>query len=123
MTETARDRGKLLLAVVADEMEEQAVAILREEGVRGVTILSGRGIGFPEHMTFFGVTYRGLESVLACLLDDDAAERIAERLNRELDLLKPFRGLAFCLSANRSGGIDMAAVREAFRQDSSDSGA
>jgi hypothetical protein len=104
--------GKLLVAVVADEMEEEALRVMREEGVRGVTILSGRGLGFPEHVTFFGITYRGLESVLACLLDDDSADRIAERLNRELDLLQPFKGLAFSLPVTHAEGIDLAAVRE-----------
>jgi hypothetical protein len=108
--------GRLLVAVVADEMEEQALAILREEGVQGVTLLSARGIGFPEHMTFFGLTYRGLETVLACALDDASAEHIAERLNRELHLLEPFRGLAFCLPVSHAGGIDMEAVQDAMAQ-------
>ncbi|OOG24060.1 hypothetical protein B1C78_09595 [Thioalkalivibrio denitrificans] len=114
--------GRVLVAVVADEMEEQALAILREEGARGVTIASGRGIGFPEHMTFFGLTYRGLESVLVCVLDDDTAERIAERLNRELSLLEPFKGLAFSLPVGHSGGIDMDAVREALARHAPKSG-
>jgi hypothetical protein len=54
----------LLIAVVSDPLEEQAIAIAREEGLQGVTILPGRGIGFPEHSTFFGLTFQGLEKVL-----------------------------------------------------------
>jgi hypothetical protein len=116
-------RAVVLVAVVADELEERAVAIVREEGGSGVTILPGRGLSFPEHVTFFGLTYRGLEKVLICVLDQVTAERAAERLNRELDLLQPFKGLAFCLPAAETGGIDVAEIRryiESGRQRKSD---
>jgi hypothetical protein len=102
----------LLVAVVSDPLEEQAIAIAREEGAHGVTIVPARGIGFPEHMTFFGLTYRGLEKTLLWLLDRRLAERIAERLNRELDLLAPQRGLAFCLPVGQLFGIDPALLGE-----------
>jgi hypothetical protein len=104
-------KARLLVAVVADELEERAVAIVREEGGSGITFLPGKGLGFPEHITFFGLTYRGLEKVLLCVLDDITAARAAERLNRELDLLKPFQGLAFCLPVGETGGIDVARIR------------
>ncbi|HRQ55903.1 MAG TPA: hypothetical protein PLN31_00655 [Azoarcus taiwanensis] len=82
----------LLIAVVADELEERAAAIAREEGAMGLTIVPGRGLGFPEHVTFFGLTFRGIEKVLLWVLDSETAETVANRLNRELDLLSPFQG-------------------------------
>lgn len=103
-------KAVLLLAVVADELEERALAIVHEEGADGVTVVPAHGIGFPEHMTFFGLTYRGLEKVLMCVLDHDSAERIANRLNVELDLLAPFQGLAFCLRIDRAEGVDVDAI-------------
>ncbi|WP_290653062.1 hypothetical protein [Aquisalimonas sp.] len=103
--------ASLLIAVVADEMEEAAVEIARSAGARGVTVLPARGIGFPEHITFFGLTYRGLEKVLLWVLDSESAAEIAERLNRELDLLQPFQGLAFSLPVDDAGGVDPAAIR------------
>lgn len=103
--------AKLLVAVIADELEERAVQIARDEGARGVTILSGRGIGFPERITFFGLTYRGLTKVLLWVLPEAAADLISERLNCELDLLKPDQGLAFVLPVSETGGIDVEAIR------------
>ncbi|HRP75296.1 MAG TPA: hypothetical protein PKZ27_06835 [Rhodocyclaceae bacterium] len=100
----------LLLAIVADELEERAIAIAQEEGAHGVTVVPAHGIGFPEHVTFFGLTYRGLEKALMCVLDHDSAERIANRLNLELDLLAPFQGLAFCLGIDRAEGVDVDAI-------------
>ncbi|MBK1672947.1 hypothetical protein CKO35_06430 [Ectothiorhodospira shaposhnikovii] len=87
----------LLVAVVADEFEEQALAIAAREGACQATTLAGRGINFPEHVTFFGLTYQGLERVCLWVLEEERATHVAECLNRELELLKPFKGLAFCL--------------------------
>ena len=113
----------LLITVVADELEEQAAAILRDEGAQGITIVPGRGLGFPEHVTFFGVTYRGMEKVLLCLVDGETAEHMAGRLNRELNLLQPVQGLAFCLPVDRTGGIDVAEIhRELAGQGHADRG-
>ena len=103
--------ASLLIAVVADALEERAAQIAREEGASGVTIVPARGIGFPEHVTFFGLTYRGLEKAMIWVLDGDTAELIAERLNRELELLAPFQGLAFCVGIDHAEGMDSEAVR------------
>ncbi|MCG5512734.1 hypothetical protein [Ectothiorhodospira shaposhnikovii] len=102
--------AKLLVAVVADELEEAAREIAREEGARGMTLISARGLNFPEHITFFGLTYYGIETVLVALLDEATAIRIAERMNIELKLLEPFKGLAFCLPVEGVGGIDIEAL-------------
>jgi hypothetical protein len=103
-------KAKLLVAVVADEMEEAAREIARQEGARGMTLISARGMNFPEHVTFFGLTYLGAETVLVAILDEATATRIAERMNIELCLLEPFKGLAFCLPVEGTGGIDIEAL-------------
>lgn len=103
-------KAKLLVAVVAHELEEAAREIAREEGARGMTLLSARGMNFPEHITFFGLTYLGIETVLVALLDEATALRCAERMNLELKLLEPFKGLALCLPVGGTGGIDIAAL-------------
>jgi hypothetical protein len=103
--------ASLLVAVLADDMEEAAIELARQEGVRGITILPARGLNYPEHVTFFGNTYLGLEVALLMVLDRVTAARIAERLNVELDLLKPFRGLAFCVPLEGVGGLDADALR------------
>ncbi|MDV7396418.1 hypothetical protein RZS08_33800, partial [Arthrospira platensis SPKY1] len=73
-------------------------------------------------MTFFGLTYLGLETVLLALLDETTAERITERMNVELKLLEPFKGLAFCVPVHGTGGIDIAEVhRYVTRQGATDS--
>jgi hypothetical protein len=115
-------QAKLLVAVVANELEDAAREIARQEGARGMTLLAARGMNFPEHVTFFGLTYLGLETVLLALLDEATAVRIAERMNVELKLLEPFKGLAFCVPVHGTGGIDIAEVhRYITRQGAADS--
>jgi hypothetical protein len=115
-------QAKLLVAVVANELEDAAREIARQEGARGMTLLAARGMNFPEHVTFFGLTYLGLETVLLALLDEATAVRIAERMNVELKLLEPFKGLAFCVPVHGTGGIDIAEVhRYITRQGVADS--
>lgn len=101
----------LLVAVLADDMEEAAIEIARQEGVRGITVLPARGLNYPAHVTFFGNTFLGLEVALLMVLDRVTATRIAERLNRELDLLQPFKGIAFSLPVDGVGGLDADELR------------
>ncbi len=104
-------KARLLVAIVADDMEDAAREIARQEGARGMTLVSARGMNFPEHITFFGLTYLGAETMLLALLDEGTAVRIAERLNVELHLLEPFKGLAFCIPVDGTGGIDIKALQ------------
>ncbi len=104
---------RLLIAAVADELEERAFEIARSEGALGLTVADARGLGFPEHMTFFGLTYVGREKLLMVLAEADRAEHIAERMNLELELLAPFQGLAFCMDVEQHAGLDLSDIGDA----------
>lgn len=106
-------RIRLLVAAVADDLEERAMRIARDEGALGVTVADARGLGFPEHMTFFGLTYVGREKLLLILCEAERAEHIAERMNVELGLLAPFQGLAFCMDVEHHSGLDPSDIGDA----------
>lgn len=95
-----------LIAIVDQDREEQALAIAAEEGGADGAVVHGSGLGFPDHMTFLGVTYQGNESVCIWQLEAGQAERIARRLNLELDLFQPYNGLAFTLDASALQGME-----------------
>jgi len=94
-----------LVAIIDQDREEQALAIAAEEGGEEGFVLHGSGLGFPEHMTFLGVTYQGQESVCIWQLEAECANRIARRLNLELDLFQPYNGLAFTLDSAALAGM------------------
>ena len=103
-------RAVLLTAIVADELEEVCIAIAKEHGAKGVTMLSGRGINFPEHKTFFDQIYRGLNAILLFVLEEQMAYRIADALDERLRLEEPFKGLALVSPLEETGGIDVPGI-------------
>ena len=106
----AEQRAVLLTAIVADELEEACIALAKEEGAKGVTILPAHGINFPEHKIFAGQVYRGINSILLFILEEQMAYRIADRLSKCLALEEPFRGLAFVAPLEETGGIDVPGI-------------
>ena len=97
----------LVIAVVADALQGRAVAIAQAHGAQGISIIEGRGIGFPEHRVFFGLTYRGYEKVLAFVLDERRARAAEAALNYELLLEQRFKGLVISLPIEEAMGADM----------------
>jgi hypothetical protein len=62
----------VLIAILAEEMEDKAVDIARDAGAGAVTLMSARGITGDEKKTFFGLTYEGAQSVLMFVLEKEA---------------------------------------------------
>lgn len=58
----------LLVAILAETLEEKAIDIARRAGAGGVTLLDARGVGATEKKTFVGLTYEGSQTVLICVL-------------------------------------------------------
>lgn len=100
----------LVVAVVANELRDRAIEIAKKYGAQGISFVAGRGIGFPEHHTFLGLTYMGQEEVLFFALDEKHARRVETELNRELQLEQRFKGLAFTLPVVDAMGIDVERI-------------
>ncbi len=95
-----------LVAIIADEFEEQAIDAAKRAGAGGVTILSARGIGAKEKKTFFGLTYEGSQSVLIFVLERKLSLAVMKAISKELDLTNHTRGVTFCLPLEHIMGID-----------------
>ena len=76
----------VLVAIVPDEYEDKVIDTARKDGAGGVTILNGRGIGFKEKKTFFGLTFEGGQSVLIFMLEHKLSVKILKALKKEPDL-------------------------------------
>jgi hypothetical protein len=100
----------LLLAIVTDNVSEQALDIALREGIRGATILPASGISQSPVKTFFGLTFQASMSLLFWIADSETANRVAQALNRELDLESPQQGLALTLPIDRLYGLAIPGV-------------
>ena len=105
----------VVVAIVADDLEEKAIDSARKAGAGGVTIVSGRGIGAEQKKTFFGLTYQGSQVVLICIVEKRLSVAIMKALTEELDLKKNSKGVVFTLPLEHIAGIDMRQI-ESFTE-------
>ncbi len=100
----------VLVAILAEEMEDKAIDIAKEVGAGAVTLISARGITGDAKKTFFGLTYEGAQSVLVFVLEKKLSLKVLKCLIRELDLDDDPRGIAFTVPLEHLGGIDTREV-------------
>ncbi|MBL4611767.1 MAG: P-II family nitrogen regulator [Pseudomonadaceae bacterium] len=105
----------VLVAILAEDLEEQAIKSAKQAGAGGITILNGRGLGAEQKKTFFGLTYEGSQSVLILVLEKKLSLQVMKALVRDLDLNNDSRGVVFTLPLDHIAGIDPGQI-EQFEQ-------
>jgi nitrogen regulatory protein PII len=96
----------VLVAILAESLEEKAIDVAKHAGAGGVTLLDARGIGAKEKKTFFGLTYEGSQTVLICVLEKKLSLAVMKALTQELDLAKHSNGVVFTVPLDHIAGID-----------------
>ena len=102
----------VLVAILADDLEEQAIDVAKESGAGGVTILDGRGMGAHEKKSFFGLTYEGSQSVLVFVLERKLALTVMHDITEALDLKNQTKGVLFTIPLEHIAGIDMEQISQ-----------
>lgn len=105
----------MVIAVVAESLEDSAIDIATANGAGGVTILKGRGMGLNEKKTFFGLTYERSESVLMFILEKRISVRVMKALTQELKLEEHGKGMVFTIPIEHLAGIPSSQL-ELFEQ-------
>ncbi len=98
-----------LVAIVKEELEEQAIDIAKTAGAGGVTALKGSAIGLEEKKIFFGLTLEENVSVLFFVLPKKITMRVFKSLRDELNLenKEDSGGLVMTLPISHVTGIDV----------------
>jgi len=102
----------VLVAILAEDLEEKAIDIAKSAGAGGVTILDARGIAAKEKKTFFGLTYEGSQSVLLLVLEKKLSLSVLKNLSQQLDLKNTSRGVVFTLPLEHIAGIDVGQIHQ-----------
>ena len=102
----------VLVAILADEMEDKAIDIARDAGAGAISIINARGISGDAKKTFFGLTYEGAQSVLLLVLERHLSLQILKKITRELDLENDNRGIAFTIPLEHLGGVNQRDIIE-----------
>ena len=101
-----------LVAIVSEEMEDQAIQTAKEAGAGGVTIIKGRNIGLKEKKVFFGLTFEENVSILLFILPRKLTMSIFKTLRKTLDLENKddAKGMVMTLPITHLTGIDMSEI-------------
>ena len=86
---------KKLTVIVDRGMANDVMDIARTVGVRGGTILHGRGAGTDIATSLFGVEIEPEKELVIILTPNDLVDRVVEALTRGLQLEEPGKGILF----------------------------
>ena len=96
-----------LVAIIEDKDEEAAVAVAKEAGAGGVTIIHGKNIGLEEKKVFFGLTLEENVSVLLFVLPRKLSMQVMKALRVEFKLDSPdSNGMSFIFPLSHVAGLD-----------------
>lgn len=106
----------VLVAIVPEELEQEAIDAARELGAGGMTVMPARGISNSAKKTFFGLTYDGSQSVLIMVLEKSLSIEILKAIQTVVRVEDDdSKGLVFTVSLEHLAGIDLSQV-EKFEQ-------
>jgi len=101
----------LIIAIVDNTLEHEAVDIAKANGAGGVTLMKGVGIGLDEKKTFFGLTYERSETILFFVTEKRISVKVMKALKKELDLDNSGKGMVMIIPIEHMAGLAMQQLR------------
>ena len=96
---------EVIFAIVNAGFAEDAMAVAREQGVRGGTILNGRGVAREDEAAFFGITIHAEKEILMMVVDKDVRDNVLNALYKQMGMGKKAQGIAFSLPVSDVAGL------------------
>lgn len=91
-----------VIAILEKGLADEAVALARETGARGATILNGRGSG-GQHMHLFNFEVQKEKEIVFWLVDARITDKMAQHIHDSLDLGSQGSGTVFILPSGAIG--------------------
>ncbi|HZK34708.1 MAG TPA: P-II family nitrogen regulator [Bacillota bacterium] len=86
---------KKMTMIVDRGMSDEVMGIAREAGVRGGTILHGRGAGTEIATNLFGIEIEPEKELVIILTPNDLVDKVMNALSEGLNLNEPGKGILF----------------------------
>ena len=96
---------EVIFAIVNSGYADEAMAVARENGARGGTIINARGVAGKEAAAFFGITFHEEKEILMLVVEKDRRDGVLNALYREMGMGKKARGIAFSLPVSDVAGL------------------
>ncbi len=96
---------EVIFAIVNAGYAEEVMDVAREQGARGGTILSARGVTDQEAAAFFGITLHEEKDILMMVVDKAIRDKILNAIYQQMGMGKKARGIAFAMPVSDVAGL------------------
>ena len=99
------ENHEVIFAIVNSGFADEAMAIAREQGARGGTILNARGVARENEAAFFGITIHAEKEILMLVVEKSIRDNILNALYQRMGMGKKAQGIAFSLPVSDAAGL------------------
>ena len=99
------DNHEVIFAIVNAGYAEEAMAVARENGARGGTILNARGVAREKEAAFFGISIHAEKEILMLVVEKDIRDNILNALYKAMGMGKKAQGIVFSLPVDHVAGL------------------
>ena len=99
------DNYEVIFAIVNEGFAEEAMAVAREQGARGGTIIHARGVAREKEAAFFGITIHPEKEILMLVVDRAVRDDIFNALYKSMGMDKKAQGIIFALPVSDVAGL------------------
>ena len=96
---------EVIFAIVNAGFAEDAMAVAREQGVRGGTILNARGVARADEAAFFGISIHHEKEILMMVVEKTIRDNVLNALYKEMGMAKKAQGIVFALPVSDVAGL------------------
>lgn len=97
---------KVLYIIVNAGFADDVIALAREAGARGATILNARGES-GRHELFIGITVDTEKELIICVTDEHTAKRVMAVVKQKAGIETPAHGICFMMPVEQVIGIQL----------------
>ncbi len=96
---------EVIFAIVDADHSEDAMAIAREKGVRGGTIISCRGVVQENEATFFGINIHAEKEILMMVVEKEIRDDVLHALYKQMGAQAKSQDIVFSLPVTDVVGL------------------
>ena len=99
------DNHEVIFAIVNAGYAEDAMDVAREQGVRGGTIISGRGVARENEAAFFGISIHAEKEILMMVVEKSIRDSVLNAMYTRMGMAQKAQGIAFALPVSDVAGL------------------
>ena len=96
---------EVILAIVNDGFADDVMAVAKEQGARGGTIINARGVAKEDAAAFFGVNVHSEKEIVMIVVPKKIKDDVLNAIYKEMGMAKKAQGIAFSLPVTDVAGL------------------